>query len=826
MQGQTTFDVASPVSLALFGTLAAAVLLAFLLMRRVFGSPAKNARRWGLLAIRGLVLATLLAILANPVRVDRQPGPIERPKVFYLLDASQSMSLGRQRSRWDEALATVRQAGELVPATSQPQLTVFRFGRSLSAIERGDVLAPSSNPSSGTEPKRGPASRPAPTDSDTQLVSALRQLPGRFGQSAPRMLVLFSDGRVRDPAGLEEIAPRYARMGVPVHVVPCGDPHGAGDVAIESLVAPETVRKHSRVGVQVYVRSFGYDGKRAELRLSAIDERGSVSRQLDRLPMTLRSGVQPFSLSFQSDVRPIRIQAHVEPQPDEISQANNSVSADVYVDRTKIRVLYVVGSLEPVVTSWQPGQPATIRRSTYTFLQQALSEDEDIECVVATPAGTSGGPAQVDLRLLSGNAGLQDSRIRLFAFDAIVLSDVASASIAPELVERFEEFVVRRGGGFCMVGGPRSFASGGWRESTVEDLLPLELPSRDRDWSSAPVSIRPLVSQTIHPIWSIVTDQRRNRSILDELPPFEGANRLGPAKPGATVLARATLAAASEPTPMIAVQPFGRGRTMAIATAMTERWGRRGGHRWGDRAGSYYNKFWRNVIYWLTENSEIGRRRLLAKADKRLYRPGETLQIQAESFDEGGTQTTKYRVVVTVEPAAFSENISESTSPILWPESQAPDDPEMGRFIPWGEEVAMAVRGDGKSYEVVLPIGEAEELLEVGPAPVHALRVEATAYEDFTQVDSTSVDAQILNDPDELQTPLPNHPLLHKLAGITGGDVLPDAEALAAKIRDLPFRQGPPEVSRVPLWSRPWLLLLLLAALTAEWVWRRLIGLA
>jgi uncharacterized membrane protein len=822
---QTTFDLAPPVTFMAIVAFALAALVVFALMRWLIGPPAKNARRWGLLAIRGLLLAAVVAILANPVRVDRQPGEIQRPNVFYLLDASQSMSLGRETSRWDDALATIGRAAQLVPDKSKPDLSVFRFGRRLSAVEWGD-LVDSLNASTGDQASPDSSARPAPTDSDTQLVSALRQLPSRFGSSAPRMMVVFSDGRVRDPAGVEEIASRYTRMGIPIHVLPCGDPHGAGDVAIESFVAPEVVRKHSRVGVQVYVRSFGYDGRRSQLRLSAIDREGSVIRELERLPITLRSGVQPFSLSFQSEVHPLSIRASIEPQPDEISEANNALSTDIYVDRTKIRVLYIVTSLEPIVTAWRAEPSGSYRLGTHTSLQQALSEDEDIECVLTMPVRIGGGPAQVRLQPVSGNVQVGDAGIQLFAFDAIVLSDVARESLSEELIAQFERFVAHRGGGFCMVGGPRSFSSGKWQGSVIESLLPLELAGDDRDWLSAAVSVRPVLSNSLHPIWSIVSDERQNRSLLDELPPCDGINRLGPAKPGATVLATAAPGDGSETFPVIAAQPFGRGRTMAVATAMTERWGRVGGRQWGDGSGQYYNKFWRNVVYWLTENSEIGRRRLLVKADKRLYRPGEPIQLRAEAFDEGGTQTTKYRVVLTVEPATFSENISQWNSPMLWPQGQSPDDPQSGRFVPWGEELTMAVRGDGKSYEAVLPIGEAEDLVEVGAAPVHALRIEATAYEDFTQVDSTSVDMQILNDPDELQTPLPNHPVLHKLANITGGDVLPDAEALAAKIRDLPFRQGPPVVTRVPIWSKSWLLILLLAALTSEWAWRRLMGLA
>jgi hypothetical protein len=45
-------------------------------------------------------------------------------------------------------------------------------------------------------------------------------------------------------------------------------------------------------------------------------------------------------------------------------------------------------------------------------------------------------------------------------------------------------------------------------------------------------------------------------------------------------------------------------------------------------------------------------------------------------------------------------------------------------------------------------------------------------------------------------------------------------------LRELPVQVGPEEIRKVPLWSRWWLLGLLIGLLTTEWVWRRRLGLA
>ena len=101
-----------------------------------------------------------------------------------------------------------------------------------------------------------------------------------------------------------------------------------------------------------------------------------------------------------------------------------------------------------------------------------------------------------------------------------------------------------------------------------------------------------------------------------------------------------------------------------------------------------------------------------------------------------------------------------------------------------------------------------------------------TAPFDWIEIDSTSLDIQILHDPFEQQNPFPNHELLTRLAGGSGGKVLHSAEDLAGLLRDVPADVGPPIIRRVPLWSNVWVLGVLLGLLTIEWCWRRTLGLA
>src|SRR5207253_596449 len=98
-------------------------------------------------------------------------------------------------------------------------------------------------------------------------------------------------------------------------------------------------------------------------------------------------------------------------------------------------------------------------------------------------------------------------------------------------------------------------------------------------------------------------------------------------------------------TPAIVAGRYGRGRTAAIAFPITSPYADELVQKWGAGDNRYYAKFARNLVYWLTESSSIGRRRLVATTDKRFYRPGDTLTLQSATYDESAAPTKNYRVV-------------------------------------------------------------------------------------------------------------------------------------------------------------------------------------
>src|SRR5205823_10570701 len=161
-------------------------------------------------------------------------------------------------------------------------------------------------------------------------------------------------------------------------------------------------------------------------------------------------------------------------------------------------------------------------------------------------------------------------------------------------------------------------------------------------------------------------------------------------------------------------------------------------------------------------------------------------------------------------------------SPVKWPAGRPRAAGESGTLAGWGEEIELHLDPQTKDHSLALPLVEA---LANGSAG-QAFRLELTAYEGQTQIDSSSLDVQVLSDPHEQQNPLPNREFLAALAESTGGRVFTDAGALADALAGLSVAEGEQTVRRTPLWSREWLLGGLIVLLAAEWFLRRWLGLA
>jgi len=174
-------------------------------------------------------------------------------------------------------------------------------------------------------------------------------------------------------------------------------------------------------------------------------------------------------------------------------------------------------------------------------------------------------------------------------YHAIIIGDVHSNRFTKGQLEIIKTLVSKYGKGLCMIGGNNSFGRGGWDNTPIADVLGVDLGGSDKQIIGS-IKVIPTRRGLASDMMRIGGDEDV-AGAWGELDPLPGANLLGKVKIAAQVLATTRKGPAE---PLIVAQPYGKGRSLAIAFDMT--------HKWvlteNDTASSQ-KRFWRQVALYL-----------------------------------------------------------------------------------------------------------------------------------------------------------------------------------------------------------------------------------
>ena len=199
--------------------------------------------------------------------------------------------------------------------------------------------------------------------------------------------------------------------------------------------------------------------------------------------------------------------------------------------------------------------------------------------------------------------GFPSTRAALFGYDAVVIANVEGDYFTRAQLAHAADFVSERGGGLLVLGG-RSFAQRGLIGTPLEERAAGRAersPRRPRARPPLPAERRRAHNKVTltaegetHPVMRIGASDRRTRASSG--PGAAGAGvgaPLGGPRPGATVLA-VTSAPGGAVFPVVAVQRYGRGRSMVFAGEASWRWKMMLAST--DRTHEF---FWRQAARWL-----------------------------------------------------------------------------------------------------------------------------------------------------------------------------------------------------------------------------------
>jgi hypothetical protein len=365
----------------------------------------------------------------------------------------------------------------------------------------------------------------------------------------------------------------------------------------------------------------------------------------------------------------------------------------------------------------------------------------------------------------------------------LVIANIEGDFFTRAQLQQTSEFVSERGGGLLVFGG-RSFTQRGLIGSPIEEALPVELNDRRGLRTLPPPIDRPAAHNTValtadgenHPVTRLGTTREETRKLWARLPPLAAAAPLGGPRPGASVLA-VTTSPGGAVLPLVAVQRYGRGRSMVFGGEASWRW--RMLMPADDRS---YEYFWRGTGRWLAGGSPDPVTVEVPAAAE----PGDSIDIVLEARNTAFEPVPEASVLATL-------------------------------TVPGGETRSIAFRPDAASKgKFVAPV----RLEQPG-----LYRVQADARRGAAALGTADSWFYVGGTDRELADPRLNEAYLQRVARASGGQYVSAAESakVVSWLKDAVPQNLPPE--QRDLWHRPSVFALMVALLSAEWILRRRWGL-
>ncbi|HRQ75837.1 MAG TPA: hypothetical protein PK098_07960 [Phycisphaerales bacterium] len=597
----------------------------------------------------------------------------------------------------------------------------------------------------------------------TNINTAIEQALQRAAGRPLSGVVVFSDGRTSDPP-TRSLLRRLQADAVPVYVVPLGSSDPLSELAIRRVDAPRRAFVRDKVPVSVQLDSLGdaAAGGRATIRL--VDE--MAGEELDRVEIA--AGEQREAVTLTAEPRLAgranwRIEIDTE-RPALVPEHTVHRFAIELIDRP-LRVLFVEG-----YPRWE-----------YRYVKNLMVRERSIESSVMLISADRDFAQEGNQPITR----LPRSPEEFAEFDVIVLGDVPASFFTPSQLEMIRDHVAERGAGLLWIAGERDTPSS-YAGTVLADLLPMRSgSSRGAQAIGRPVLMQPTelaerlgVLQLTTPGgvgWpEELTDPSYGWSRL------QWAVRVEPSrlKPTAEVLAETTERFDGSRLPLVTLMRYGAGQTIFVATDEIWRW------RYG-RGEQLPEQFWVQMMRMLgRESLEASGQQAILEVSPRRAQVSQPIRLELRLLDARLTEDRRASVVAILE-----NERGETTAEIELVRDGGAEERFAATYLP-------DIPG---SYRVRL-----------ADAAIMDSGAEATI--------------EVYAPDDEMRRPETDHALLAELADITGGKVL-DPDDLDA-LRSLPnrsIRTSNPLTERI--WDTPLFFLLILLALTAEWIGRKVLRL-
>jgi uncharacterized membrane protein len=603
------------------------------------------------------------------------------------------------------------------------------------------------------------------TGAQTRLGAALDGARQELAGLPLAGVVLVSDGADTTDASLSDALLSLKAAAVPVFTVGVGRDRLARDVQIDRVSTPRTALQGTSLVIDATVTQTGYAGETVSLDVE--NDGRIVGSQEVKLPMDGEPAAVRVRFTA-ADAGPRVFKFRIAPRPGELVTENNAREALIDVANRKEKILYYEGEPRPEMK----------------FINRAVAEDKNL--AVITLQRTADNKY---LRFLESEtpeqlaSGFPKTREELFAYRGLILGSIEAGAFTGDQLRMIGEFVERRGGGLLMLGGYRSFAEGGYAGTPVADALPVTIERPARTLDVLPVArlhVKPTRAGEAHGVTQIAATEAASTARWNDMPILTSVNTIHSVKPGATVLLNGIDDRRREQV-VLASQRYGRGKALAFPVQDSWHWQMDVTMSVEDQT---HENYWRQLLRWLVDGvpDAVDVHTLTDRVE-----PGENVTLSAD----------------VVDPAFVEVNDARVVAKVTGPKGTVVDVPMQWTGERNGQYRATFAAPDQGMYV----------------AQVEATRAGKTLGTGTTQVRATPSDAEYFDATMHAQR-------LKRIAEETGGRFY-TPETIAAMPEDLRYTgRGVTTVEERELWHMPIVLFLLLGLMSAEWGYRRAVGMA
>ncbi len=274
-----------------------------------------------------------------------------------------------------------------------------------------------------------------PEPDGTNLAAAIRLASAMFPDGKNKRIVLLSDGNETE-GNAHDAALVAATENIEIDVVPLDAATPDAEVLVLETQAPSEVKIGEPFNMRVVIESR----KPAEGTI-LIDRDGEP---IKRVPVKLSPGKNVVVVPVRTEQEGFhRYRVSLEASPD--GDARNNIGRAFVRVRGKPRVLLAEG-----------GTPDPTRA-----LEKALQANN----LEVTRVNANTFPARAE---------------ELQNYDAILFHDFPAVALSPQMMLALQSAVRDTGIGFAMIGGENSFLPGGYYETPIAEMLPVDLDVRQR----------------------------------------------------------------------------------------------------------------------------------------------------------------------------------------------------------------------------------------------------------------------------------------------------------------------------------------------------------